>query len=268
MARDEDHEDLPQRMVRTRDSDWQQTRTFFSSLAELRDAPRPIRLASGTKGPALVCVTAAVGQSDPLQYSRLAKPFQGERDVWALRQPGFRGDEALPETRDLLLDMHAASLRAELGDRPFVLTGLSSGGVVAHLLAQRLAEQGNPPAGVVVLDSYVPSEYDRLARLLPGLGEEMRHRLDDPDYALPSNDDWVTATLHYQSFDWTPTYLPIPVLFVRAGDPLEDWPPDWEPVWPFEHTAAVTRGNHFTMLEEHAPHTAALVNDWMRGTFD
>ncbi|MFI6094828.1 SDR family NAD(P)-dependent oxidoreductase [Lentzea sp. NPDC051213] len=262
---DERREDFHQQFLRTRASDWEKTRTFFTSVEELPHPPRAVRLADGPGRPVLVCVPAVMGMSDPVQYARLARPFQGTRDVWSLRNPGFRSDEALPRTRKLLLETLSAGLHAALGDQPFVLTGLSSGGLVAYLLAQHLHELGTPPAGVAVLDSYVPSEYERLARLLPGLSEEMHHRMDDPDFALPSNDGSITATLHYQSYDWTPAPLPVPVLFVRAADPLEEWPSDWEPIWPFEHTGVVTRGNHFTMLEEHAPHTAALIDDWMRG---
>jgi len=267
-AQEADRDTVGQRIVRASTSGWQKTRTFFTALDQLPHPPRPVRLASGAREPALVCVTAVAGTSDPVQYARLAKRFQGERAVWALGQPGFHRGEALPKTRDLLLAAHAAGLRAELGDRPFVLTGLSSGGLVAHLLARHLCDQGTPPAGVVVLDSYVPSQYERVVRLLPGLGEELRYRMDDPNSVMPDADGWITAMLHYQEFDWTPTDLPIPVLFVRAGSPLEGWPPDWEPVWPFDHTAAVTRGNHFTMLEEHAPYTAAVISDWMRTTVD
>ncbi|WP_051173720.1 type I polyketide synthase [Amycolatopsis orientalis] len=267
VVQDEDREDFRQRLQRIRVSGWERNRAFFGSLEQLPSPPRPVRLASGSGHPALVCVPSITGQAEPVQYARLARAFQDEREVLALRHPGYRGDGALPKTRDLLLAAHAASLRAELGDRPFVLTGLSSGGLVAHLLAEHLHGQGTPPAGVVVLDSYLPSEYERLVRLLPGLGDEMQLRMADPNYPVPADDSWITAMLHYGTFDWTPAYLPIPVLFVRAGDPVQDWPPDWEPVWPFEHTAVSTRGNHFTMMEEHAPHTAALMNDWMRGTF-
>ncbi|MFK4271338.1 type I polyketide synthase [Streptomyces milbemycinicus] len=270
-APEEHGETVDELIARTRATAWAQTRTYFTSPAELPRIPRPTRLAGGPEGPALVCVTSAVGTSDPVQYARLAKPFQGERDVWALRQPGFHRGDQLPRTPETLLETHAASLRAELGERPFVLAGLSSGGLIAHMLARYLYDQGAPPAGVILLDSYAPGEDERLALLAPGLRGELQHRADDPDSAaVPSDDSWVTAMLHYETFDWPFTELPAPVLFVRAGEPLESWPADWDwqPVWPYDHTAVITRGNHFTMLEEHAPHTAALMRDWMRATFD
>ncbi|MES4907261.1 MULTISPECIES: type I polyketide synthase [unclassified Streptomyces] len=262
-------ETVDELIARTRATAWAHTRAYFASPADLPRIPRPTRLASGPEGPALVCVTSAIGTSDPVQYARLAKPFQGERDVWALRQPGFRRGDPLPRTPHVLLETHAASLRAELGERPFVLAGLSSGGLIAHLLARYLYDRGTPPAGVILLDSYAPGEDERLALLAPGLRGELQHRAEDPNSAVPSDNSWVTAMLHYETFHWPFTELPAPVLFVRAGEPLESWPAewDWRPVWPFDHTAVTTRGNHFTMLEDHAPHTAALMRDWMRGTF-
>ncbi|MGO4748544.1 alpha/beta fold hydrolase, partial [Streptomyces sp. 2MCAF27] len=262
-------ETVDELIARTRATAWARTRSYFTSPAELTWIPRPTRLAGGPEGPALVCVTSAVGTSDPVQYARLAKPFQGERDVWALRQPGFHRGDPLPKTPEALLETHAASLRAELGERPFVLAGLSSGGLIAHMLARYLYDRAAPPAGVILLDSYAPGEDERLTLLAPGLRGELQHRADDPDSAVPSDDNWVTAMLHYETFAWPFTELPAPVLFVRAGEPLESWPADWDwqPVWPYDHTAVVTRGNHFTMLEEHAPHTAGLMRDWMRDTF-
>ncbi|WSK75640.1 type I polyketide synthase [Amycolatopsis sp. NBC_01286] len=265
---DEEGARMRESVLSTRDTDWQETRRFVTSLHEVSQPPQPVRLATGSRHPALVCVPGIVGMSDPVQFARLAKSFQGDRDVWAVRHPGYRRAEPLPKSRDLLLDLHAAGLRAELGDEPFVLAGLSAGGLVAYQIARRLREQGSPPAGVVVLDSYVPSEHQRLVRLLPGLGEEAQARMDNPNHAVPGDDGWITAMLHYQEFDWTPEELPIPVLFVRAAEPLEGWPADWEPEWPFEHTLAVAPGNHFTMLEAHAADTAGLIDGWMRKSLE
>jgi polyketide synthase 7 len=261
-------ENVSQLLVQAWAAGWDKARKRYASLTELPQLPRPVRLASGPREPALVCVAAVVGMSDPVQYVRLAKPFQGERDVWALRQPGFRTSEALPATGEVLLETHAAGLRADLAQRPFVLAGISSGGLVAYMLAQHLCERGTPPAGVVVLDSYVPGEYRKLAPLLPGLRDQLQQRIDDPNAATPGDNGWLTASLHYGRLEWTPTELPVPVLFVQAETPLPDWPEDWAPAWPFTHTAVVARGNHFTMMEEHAPNTAALISDWLRTTVD
>lgn len=254
---------IDQLLAEAKAKGWQNTRASFASLDELPQLPQPVRLARGPQEPVLVCLTAIAGKSDPVQYARLAKSFRGERDVWALRQLGFRSSEALPKAREVALQTHARSLRTAVGKRPFVLAGHSSGGVVAQALARYLCDQGTPPAGVVLLDSYAPNEYERTRPLLPGLGEVVQNRLDDPEYATPGDDGWITAMLHYQSFDWTPAALPVPVLFVRAGAPLEGWPVDWEPVWPLDHTLLTTRGNHFSMMEDHAPHTAALMRDWI-----
>nr|WP_062212995.1 type I polyketide synthase [Streptomyces sp. NBRC 109706] len=261
--------DMEEMILLAAASDWEEQRTFFTTLDELPVTPRPLRLAGGPQGPALVCVTSIAGVSDPVQYARLAKPFQGERDVWALRQPGFRSGEALPRTADVLLEAHTAGLREALGERPFVLTGLSAGGLVAHLLAQHLHEQGTPPAGVVVLDSYVPRGFRQFGRLLPGLREQLQYRLNEPDFAVPDDKGWITAMLHYADLNWRQLVeLPVPVLFVRAEDPLDGWPEDWAPTWPFDHTAVVSRGDHFTMLEGEAPYTAGLIRDWLRDNFD
>jgi pimeloyl-ACP methyl ester carboxylesterase len=136
-----------------------------------------------------------------------------------LRQPGFRRGEALPESLELLLEMHAGGLRAELGETPFVLAGLSSGGVVAHALAQHLCARGTPPAGVVVVDSYAPADRERFARLAPGLGDELMLRLQDPSYATPGDNGWITAMLHYEKFACPLEDLPVPVIFLRAETP-------------------------------------------------
>jgi thioesterase domain-containing protein len=259
----DDPETLAQLLYEARAAGWEKSRATFRSLPEPSRLPRPVRLASGPSAPALVCVTAVVGMSDPVQYARLAKPFQGERAVWALRQPGFRRGEALPESLDLLLELHTGGLRAELGEKPFVLAGLSSGGVVAYALAQHLCARGIPPAGVVVVDSYAPADHERFARLAPGLGDELMLRLQNPSFATPGDNGWITAMLHYEKFACPLQELPVPVLFVRAETPLEGWPEDWQPTWPFSHTAVTAPGNHFTMLEEHAPDAAALIHHWM-----
>jgi hypothetical protein len=68
-----------------------------------------------------------VGMSDLVQFARLAKSSRAN-GTYSRCGPGYRRAEALPKTRDLLLDLNAAGLRAEPGDQLFVLAGLSAGG--------------------------------------------------------------------------------------------------------------------------------------------
>ena len=49
-------------------------------------------------------------------------------------------------------------------------------------------------------------------------------------------------------------------------DPGGGHGPDWQPSWPVAHTVLDGPGNHFSMLDEHADATAALVQDWLSHT--
>jgi len=106
LARDEDEpatgddrETLARPFYEARAAGWEKSRATFSSVAELSRLPQPVRLASGPEAPGLVWITAVVGMSDPVQYARLADPFQIQGCVWALRQPGFRRGEGVVQLR-------------------------------------------------------------------------------------------------------------------------------------------------------------------------
>jgi acetyl esterase/lipase len=59
-----------------------------------------------------------------------------------------------------------AALRCADG-KPFVLLGQSAGGLLAHAVAARLERDGVSPAGVALLDSFVPADMSpRMARAL------------------------------------------------------------------------------------------------------
>jgi NADP-dependent 3-hydroxy acid dehydrogenase YdfG len=242
-----------------------QSRPAFDRVSDLGEIPELIRICSGSVGPDLVCVPAAVGRSNPVQYARFAAAFRGERNVWVLREPGFFPGELVPASREVLIEVHAATLREHLGQAPYVLIGQSSGGLIAHALACHLVDVGNAPAGVVLIDTYPPQQDDMLAKMLPELAAMMQNRMERPEFAGPDplDDTWVTATVQYTSFDWTPRDIAVPVLLLRATEPLGDWPEDWQPSWPFKHTLVDAVGNHYTMMEDYAGLTAGQVRTWL-----
>jgi thioesterase domain-containing protein len=240
-------------------------RPVFTSIFDLGAIPEPVRLCSGPNQPALVCVTSAVGKSDPSQYARFAHAFRGQRDLWALRQPGFCRGELVPASPQAMADVHVATIRRHIAHSPFILIGQSSGGLIANFLASRLEEAGLPAAGVVLIDTYPPERRDLLAKIAADLGQLLMDRQPDTgDGTIDQwGDAWVTAMLRYEQMELAPQRTAAPTLFICAQEGLPSWPDDWRPTWPFEHDAVDVPGNHFTMMEQHSEHTASAIETWL-----
>ncbi len=117
-------------------------RPDFREPSDLGAGPEPVRITSGDSGPALVCLPGFIGMPGPQQFFRFAAPFRGQRDVWVLGHPGFSGGELIPANINALLELHVQTVLARFSGTPFVLVGLSSGGLVAQALAKRLEARG------------------------------------------------------------------------------------------------------------------------------
>jgi surfactin synthase thioesterase subunit/NADP-dependent 3-hydroxy acid dehydrogenase YdfG len=242
-------------------------RPAFNSVFDLGVIPEPARLCRGPVQPALVCVTSAVGKSDPSQYAQFAHAFRGKRDVWALNQPGFRRGELVPGSLQALMDAHTATIRRYIANSPFVLLGQSSGGMIANHLAGHLERTGLLPAAVVLIDTYPPEKNDVLAKISGDFGQLLMERQTGPDDGSVDQwgDAWVTAMLCYQQFPFEPQETAAPTLAVFAREALPDWPDDWRPQWRLAHEAVEVPGNHFTMMERNARSTASAIETWLSG---
>ncbi|MDT3398605.1 SDR family NAD(P)-dependent oxidoreductase, partial [Streptomyces sp. B1866] len=220
----------------------------------------PLRLTSGGTDLPVFCIPSHLGKADPHKFLRFGAALRGRRDVFVLRQPGFVPGQPVPATLDVLLDTHARSLA---GHDRVVLLGYSAGGLAAHALAGHLAELGRPPAAVVLVDTYAPDETEVMTRIQGAMEQGQRDR--DGRTGTAFGEAWLTAMGHYFGFDWTPAEVDAPVLHVRAGDPMPGMPVErrWQARWRLPHTAADVPGDHFTMMEDHAPRTAETVHDWL-----
>ncbi|MFC5156470.1 SDR family NAD(P)-dependent oxidoreductase, partial [Streptomyces amakusaensis] len=240
-------------------------RPSFASAAELRKAPSLVRLSRGETGPGLVCFSSILSISGPHQYARFASAFRGRRDVRALAAPGFLRGEQLPSTAEAVIEAQADAVLRYADGAPFVLLGHSSGGMLAHAVAGRLESEGVFPEAVVMIDIYSHDD-DAIIGIQPGLSEGMDDRQDS---YVPVDDSRLLAMgAYFRLFGgWKPTAVKTPTLLVRAGERFFDWSRgtdgDWRSYWELEHTAVDVPGNHFTMMEEHAPTTARAVTDWL-----
>ncbi|WP_031160384.1 type I polyketide synthase [Streptomyces durhamensis] len=224
----------------------------------------PLRPATGAGGPALVCVPGFAPNLGRPWHAGLAACFDGERDVFELRHPGVDDGDAVARDLETLAGLHAATVRRHLGGRPYVVVGHSMGGTVAHAVTERLAADGAPPAGLVLVDTYhitpdreaEPWLLALPARMPLAMGERFDGVVDD--LAL------LSLGAYTRMFrGWRPRPTGVPILFVRATRPLPDMPERWRSVWPGAHDTADVPGSHLSMLEEDARTTAAAVRDWI-----
>ncbi|MEU0537599.1 SDR family NAD(P)-dependent oxidoreductase [Amycolatopsis tolypomycina] len=225
--------------------------------------PPLVPVTRGPASPALVCVPSFAGTADAREFARFGGGFRGLRPVSALPVPGFAPGEPLAATPDALLAAYADTVRKSLNGAPFALAGYSSGGLVAHALAARLADLGTVPAAVVLIDTFTPESAgvpDDVLAALPGAVLE-------GGADVPGGDAWLTALAHYYAFDWRGLpRLDVPALLVRAADPVPGSTVDGTgSPWEFSRvvTTLTVPGDHFTMMREHAESTARAVEWWL-----
>ncbi|GAA2590703.1 type I polyketide synthase [Streptomyces tubercidicus] len=259
---------------------------LLQAAARLRptfDAPEdsgapctPVRLARGGASPdpaepALICFSSYVALAGVHQYARFASVHRGTRDVWALPTPGFGRGELLPASFDAVVRLQADAVLRCADGGPFVLLGSSSGGILALAVAHCLEKAGTPPAGVALLDTYLPREDSPFTRFA---GEMLGGMFDRESLFAHMDSDRLTAMSWYIHVvgAWSPDRLACPVLLVRSSEPPvsveQDGglaPKEWQASWDGADTVTEVPGNHFTMMEDHAGATAQSVTAWMEG---
>ncbi|WP_427917542.1 SDR family NAD(P)-dependent oxidoreductase [Streptomyces sp. cg40] len=240
--------------------------TVFGPEEAARHALPPLRLASGTRGPALVCVPGFASNLGRPWYAGLAACFEGERDVFEVRHSGIDHGDAVPRDLETLIASHAVTVRHQVGNRPYVVVGHSMGGSAAHALTAHLAGLGAPPAGLVLIDSYhitpdreaEPWLLSLPARIPLAAGERFDTLVDDLTL--------LSLGAYTRMFrGWQPELTRVPSLLVRASAPLADMPAEWRTSWPCVRDTADAPGTHLSVLEEDAPTTAKALRDWIDG---
>ncbi|MEV7198207.1 type I polyketide synthase [Streptomyces sp. NPDC093510] len=235
-----------------------------SELMAAEARPELLRLCRDDSAAQLVCFGSVVALGGAHQYARFAARFRDRYGVSALAAPGFLPGEPVPAEMSALLDFQARTLRTELGDRPLVLLGSSSGGTLAHGVAARLEELGAGPAAVVLLDTYL-SDNEGMTQFNDVLIGGMFAR---EERAAPMDGTRLTAMGRYFRLldTWTPPAVQAPTLLVRAGEPLSEPDPgagDWRATWPTAQSVVDVPGDHFSLMEEHVATTAQAVDDWL-----
>nr|BCB14678.1 type I polyketide synthase [Streptomyces spiroverticillatus] len=249
-------------------------RPSFHDAAEPNIAGTPVTLARGLRDPALICLPSPMALAGAHQYARFAAAFRDVRDVHVLVPPGFADGEPLPASVTAAVDFFAREVRRLAGDGSFALVGYSSGGQFAHATATRLEAEGVRPAGIALLDTYLPdapSEDAGQAGAEDLWGQMLDGMLEREDVFGAFTATRLSAMGRYSTLisGCRPDPVAAPVLFVRPGESFLDGRDgqgqeiDWRATWPAPHTLREIPGNHFTLLEDSASRVAGAVEEWL-----
>ncbi|SEH04048.1 Short-chain dehydrogenase [Nonomuraea solani] len=236
------------------------------------DAPArtPVVLATGPRRPRLFCLNSPMAFGGPHQFVPLAAEFRDVRDLAVLPVPGFVREESLPDSLDALVHGLGRAVTGGAAE-PYALVGYSAGGVFAHALAGAMAEAGQGPAAVILLDTHVPGageSTDVWSSIVGGLLD--REAVFGPFTAARlSAMGWYAALLS----QWRPAELAAPTLFIRAdhgvatpgGTPAAVGA-GWRPVITPGTTVRDVAADHFSILESEARQTAAVIEEWLAQT--
>ncbi|MET8999472.1 type I polyketide synthase [Amycolatopsis sp. NPDC004169] len=220
-------------------------------------------LARGTAAPALIGIPSFLAGSGPHQFARLARELGGERRFSALRLPGTHPGDNLPATWTAAIGSLAAAVAAEAERSPVALLGYSAGGAIAHAVARRLEDDGVELAGVAMIDTYAPEDVElNRSVLTDALGQILVR-----DNALtPVDDHGLVAMGGYVRIypDREARPITAPTLNLRATQALTGFG-DAAPVPGWQHGGAAEwiEADHFSIIEEQAPKTAARLRGWL-----
>ncbi|HET9592574.1 MAG TPA: type I polyketide synthase, partial [Solirubrobacterales bacterium] len=245
-------------------------RPRFAALGEGAAPPAALRLARGPAPVLLACVPSVTPISGPHEYARLAREFEGERDVLSLRWPGFDALEPIPASLQLAAELQAAAILELCDGAPFALLGHSTGGVLAYAIAQELERLERPPAATVLIDSYWPSALDELepgsSATSVGLGI-LDGLLAAPDARGLVDDVRLTAMAAYLALlpEIAAEPLAAPALLLRATERIGEaaGEGEWRAGWKLGQDVLDVPGNHLTVMEQHVGSTASSISSWL-----
>ena len=211
------------------------------NIRDLFDTPTPAGLAGklnavGTADPFAPMLPLRAGHGKPLfcihpaagvgwGYSGLLPYLDRGRPLYALQSAGLSTADCTPRSVDELVSDYVQRIRAQQPNGPYALLGWSVGGLIAHMAAARLQEEGEEIDLLMLLDSYpsargaqsqttAAGESDVLRALAESLGEEI-----SPDGGLQGLAD-LEVSLLVKVFNEMSTLFADASLGVFQGDVL------------------------------------------------
>lgn len=258
------------------------TRERMSSPVRNNVSKNVALLADGISDVVVICIPTLTVLSDQREYRDIANAMTGRHSVYSLTLPGFDSSDALPQNADMIVEtVSNAIIDVVGGSCRFVLSGYSSGGVLAYALCSHLSvKHQRNPLGVALIDTYLPSQIANPSMnegFSPndtgkGLSREVIRVARMLNRLTATR---LTAAATYAAIfqAWEPGRSMAPVLNIVAKDRIatvenlrEERINRWRTAAAeAAYSVAEVPGDHFGMMSTSSEAMATEIHDWISG---
>lgn len=258
------------------------TRERMSSPVRNNVSKNVALLADGISDVVVICIPTLTVLSDQREYRDIANAMTGRHSVYSLTLPGFDSSDALPQNADMIVEtVSNAIIDVVGGSCRFVLSGYSSGGVLAYALCSHLSvKHQRNPLGVALIDTYLPSQIANPSMnegFSPndtgkGLSREVIRVARMLNRLTATR---LTAAATYAAIfqAWEPGRSMAPVLNIVAKDRIatvenlrEERINRWRTAAAeAAYSVAEVPGDHFGMMSTSSEVIATEIHDWISG---
>lgn len=258
------------------------TRERMSSPVRNNVSKNVALLADGISDVVVICIPTLTVLSDQREYRDIANAMTGRHSVYSLTLPGFDSSDALQQNADMIVEtVSNAIIDVVGGSCRFVLSGYSSGGVLAYALCSHLSvKHQRNPLGVALIDTYLPSQIANPSMnegFSPndtgkGLSREVIRVARMLNRLTATR---LTAAATYAAIfqAWEPGRSMAPVLNIVAKDRIatvenlrEERINRWRTAAAeAAYSVAEVPGDHFGMMSTSSEAIATEIHDWISG---
>lgn len=258
------------------------TRERMSSPVRNNVSKNVALLADGISDVVVICIPTLTVLSDQREYRDIANAMTGRHSVYSLTLLGFDSSDALPQNADMIVEtVSNAIIDVVGGSCRFVLSGYSSGGVLAYALCSHLSvKHQRNPLGVALIDTYLPSQIANPSMnegFSPndtgkGLSREVIRVARMLNRLTATR---LTAAATYAAIfqAWEPGRSMAPVLNIVAKDRIatvenlrEERINRWRTAAAeAAYSVAEVPGDHFGMMSTSSEAIATEIHDWISG---
>lgn len=258
------------------------TRERMSSPVRNNVSKNVALLADGISDVVVICIPTLTVLSDQREYRDIANAMTGRHSVYSLTLPGFDSSDALPQNADMIVEtVSNAIIDVVGGSCRFVLSGYSSGGVLAYALCSHLSvKHQRNPLGVALIDTHLPSQIANPSMnegFSPndtgkGLSREVIRVARMLNRLTATR---LTAAATYAAIfqAWEPGRSMAPVLNIVAKDRIatvenlrEERINRWRTAAAeAAYSVAEVPGDHFGMMSTSSEAIATEIHDWISG---